>query len=108
MFKHIQTWQTIGYGVKREKLYYLDLELKTSSRLQQALAVDSYGTQKKEIEIWLLHRRLGYASFDYLKNLFPSLFTNFDMSIFKYDVCELAKSHRASFPLILNKVLFLL
>ena len=62
VFKDIQTRQMIGYGVKRDKLYYLDLESTTSSWLQQALAVDSYGTQKKKVEIWLWHQRLGHAS----------------------------------------------
>ena len=103
VFKDIQTRQTIGYGVKRGKLYYLDLESETSSRLQQALVVKSTCSPKKKAEILLWHRRLGHASFGYLKKLFPSLFTNLDISIFKCDVCELAKSHRASFPLILNK-----
>ena len=105
VFKDIQTRQTIGYGVKRGKLYYLDLESTISSRLRQALTVKSTGSLKKIVEIWLRHRRLGHASFGYLKKLFPSLFTNLDISIFKCDVCELAKSHRASFPLILNKSL---
>ena len=45
----------------------------------------------------------GHASFGYMKKLFPSFFANFDVSSFKCDVCELAKSHRASFPLTLNK-----
>ena len=38
-----------------------------------------------------------------MKKLFPSLFANFDVSSFQCDVCELAKSHRALFPLTLNK-----
>ena len=38
-----------------------------------------------------------------MKKLFPSLFANFDVSSFKCDVCELAKSHRASLPLTLTK-----
>ena len=38
-----------------------------------------------------------------MKKLFPSLFANFDVSSFKCDVCELAKIHRASFPLTLTK-----
>ena len=38
-----------------------------------------------------------------MKKLFPSLFAKFDVSNFKCDVCELAKSHHASFPLTLNK-----
>ncbi|KAL6323676.1 hypothetical protein AAG906_002143 [Vitis piasezkii] len=58
---------------------------------------------KKKSEIWLWHRRLGHASFGYLKKLFPSLFAKSDISGFRCDICELAKSHRASFPLILNK-----
>ena len=59
--------------------------------------------EKKKSEIWLWHRLLGHASFGYLKKLFPSLFAMSDISGFHYDICELAKNHRASFPLILNK-----
>ena len=61
--------------------------------------------EKKKSEIWLWHRCLGHASFRYLKKLFPSLFAKSDISGFHCDICELAKSHRASFPLILNKSL---
>jgi transposase InsO family protein len=46
---------------------------------------------------------MGHASFDYIKRLFPSMFENIDSSIFRCDVCELAKSHRTSFRLTLNK-----
>ena len=65
--------------------------------------MDSYGTQKQKAEIWLWHRRLGHASFGYLKKLFPSLFTNLDMSILKCNVCELEKCLHALFPSILDK-----
>ena len=67
--------------------------------------MDMRGRRKKS-EIWLWHRRLGHASFGYLKKLFPSWFANSDISGFRCDICELAKSHRASFPLILNKSSF--
>lgn len=50
VFKDIQTRQTIGYGVKRGKLYYLDLESTTSGRLRQALAVESTSSPKKIAE----------------------------------------------------------
>ena len=72
--------------------------------------MDTYGTQKNKAEIWLWHQCMRHTSFGYLKKLFPSLFANLDMSVFKCDVCELAKIHRASFPLILNKspVLFMI
>ena len=105
VFKDIRTRQTIGCGVRRGKLYYLDLVSKSSDEFRQALKVEGSEKKKKkqESEIWLWHRRMGHASFGYMKKLFPSLFANFDVSSFKCDVCELAKNHRASFPLTLNK-----
>ncbi|KAL6332607.1 hypothetical protein AAG906_009927 [Vitis piasezkii] len=60
----IQTRQTIGCGIKRGKLYYLDLQSKDSNKLQQALMADGSEREKKKSEIWLWHRRLGHASFD--------------------------------------------
>ena len=44
----------------------------------------------------------GNASFYYLKWLFPSLFQRIDVSSFQCDVCELTKSHCASYSIILN------
>jgi hypothetical protein len=43
------------------------------------------------------------ASFGYLQKLFPQLFSQVIVSDFKCDVCELAKSHRVSFPISMNK-----
>ena len=40
-----------------------------------------------------------------MKKLFPNLFANSDVSSFKCDVCELAKSHRVFFPLTFTKSL---
>ena len=40
VFKDIQTRQTIGCGVKRGKLYYLDLQSKDSNKLRQTLMTD--------------------------------------------------------------------
>ena len=56
VFKDIQTQQTIGYGIKKGMLYYLDLESTKSNKLQQALAVNSTTSSKKMNEIWLWHR----------------------------------------------------
>ena len=92
VIKDIQTRQTIGCGIKRGKLYYLDLQSKDSNKLQQALMADGSEGEKKKSEIWLWHRRLGHASFGYLKKLFPSLFAKSDISGFRCDICELAKS----------------
>ena len=64
---------------------------------------DGSENEKKKFKIWLWHLCLGRASFGYLQKLFPSLFAKSDISDFCCDICELDKSHRASFPLILNK-----
>ncbi|KAM2733441.1 hypothetical protein EV2_036866 [Malus domestica] len=104
VFKDIRTRKTIGYGIRRGKLYYLELTTSSSSLLTQALSVDdSQGVTNKVSDIWMWHRRLGHASFGYLHKLFPSLFVKTDVSQFKCDVCEMAKSHRTSFPPSLNK-----
>lgn len=39
VIKDVQIRQTIGYGVKWEKLYYLDLKSKDLSKLQQTLTM---------------------------------------------------------------------
>ncbi|RVW74477.1 Retrovirus-related Pol polyprotein from transposon TNT 1-94 [Vitis vinifera] len=48
----IQTRQTIGCGIKRGKLYYLDLHSKDSNKLQQALMADGSKEEKKKMT-WL-------------------------------------------------------
>ena len=81
----------------------MDLESKSINRLRQALTVGGAKGDKQKVEIWLWHRHLGYVSFGYRKKLFLSLFAKVDVSSFQCDVCELAKSHRNSFSLQLNK-----
>ncbi|RVX02701.1 hypothetical protein CK203_016535 [Vitis vinifera] len=46
----IQTRQTIGCGIKRGKLYYLDLQSKDSNKLQQALMADGSEGEKKSLK----------------------------------------------------------
>ncbi|RVW22279.1 Retrovirus-related Pol polyprotein from transposon TNT 1-94 [Vitis vinifera] len=48
----IQTRQTIGCGIKRGKLYYLDLQSNDSNKLQQALMADGSEEKKKKMT-WL-------------------------------------------------------
>ena len=57
----------------------------------------------KERQIWLWHRRLGHPSFHYLKHVLPDLFMSTQISDLKCDTCILAKSHRATYPLSMNK-----
>ena len=105
VFKDIRTRQTIGCGVRRGKLYYLDLVSKSSDELRQGLKIGGSEKKKKRREIcdMVMASTSGACFFGYMKKLFRSLFANFDVSSFKCDVCELAKSHRASFPLTLHK-----
>lgn len=104
VFKDIQARKTIGYGIRKGKLYYLELISNSSRMLTQALAVEeNQGDKSKALEIWLWHHRLGHASFSYLQRLFPSLFVKHDISNFKCGVCEMPKSHRTSFSPSLNK-----
>ncbi|RVW62614.1 Retrovirus-related Pol polyprotein from transposon TNT 1-94 [Vitis vinifera] len=52
VIKDIQTRQTIGCGIKRGKLYYLDSQSKDSNKLQQALMADGSEGEKKKMT-WL-------------------------------------------------------
>ncbi|CAL2258010.1 unnamed protein product [Prunus armeniaca] len=93
----------VGYGTRRGKLYFLDLAPSGETQISQAFKTSGDPTEKNQNFIWLWHRRLGHASFGYLKKLFPSWFSKLSDFNFKCDVCELAKSHRVSFPLSMNK-----
>lgn len=57
----------------------------------------------KEQHIWLCHCRLRHPSFGYMRHMFPDLFTNMQSFDFKCNTCILAKSHRTSYPLSVNK-----
>lgn len=46
---------------------------------------------------------MGHPNFGYLKHLLPDLFSNMVLSDFKCNTCILAKSHRTSYPLSMNK-----
>lgn len=102
VFKDIKTQKTIGCGTRRGKLYYLDLETACSATLAQVFSSDG-STKTLHSQIWLWHKRLGHILFGYLKKLFPQLFSKCDVSDFKCDVCELAKSQRVPFPISVNK-----
>ncbi|KAI5324530.1 hypothetical protein L3X38_033603 [Prunus dulcis] len=103
IFQDILTRKIIGYGTRKGKLYFLDLATSGETRISQAFKTSGDSTEKNQNFIWLWHRWLGHASFGYLKKLFPSWFSKLSDFNFKCDVCELAKSHRVSFPLSMNK-----
>ncbi|RVW89802.1 Retrovirus-related Pol polyprotein from transposon TNT 1-94 [Vitis vinifera] len=97
LLQDILTKEIIGRGTKRGGLYYMeDLSVGRAHHTQHTLDV-------KEKELWLWHRWLGHPSFTYMKHLFPDLFSQLKNFDFQCETCILAKSHRASFPLHLNK-----
>lgn len=93
LLQDIRSREIIGRGSERDGLYYVD-ELSEGGTARLA-----HGSQNRQI--WLWHRRLGHPSDDYLKHLFPSLFSKHYRT--SCDTCHFAKSHRTSFPSIENK-----
>ena len=99
LLQDIRTQAIIGRDTKRKGLYYVDNV--ASGHVHQ---VQSHNGNNHK-NIWLWHRRLGHASYGYLKKLFPSLFDDIldPSSSLKCNVCILAKSHQTSYPVNLNK-----
>ncbi|RDX86413.1 hypothetical protein CR513_32251, partial [Mucuna pruriens] len=88
--------EIIGHGIKRRGLYYVDDICSNNALTSQS------STCTKKHQIWMWHRRFGHASFEYIKHLFLSLFLNCNPLDFHCDVCTLAKSHHANYPLSFN------
>ena len=103
VFQDILTRKILGYGVRRGKLYYLELTENEGLNISQA----NQATNEDRIRanVWLCHRRLGHLSFGYLKKLQPHLFSTLNDLYFHCDICEMAKSHRTSYLPSLNKSL---
>ena len=101
VFQDILTQKILGYGVRRGKLYYLELPENGGSKISQANQTNS--KDKARATIWLWHRRLGHLSFGYLKKLQPQLFSGLNDREFHCDTCELAKCHIISYSPSLNK-----
>ncbi|CAL2267478.1 unnamed protein product [Prunus armeniaca] len=79
---YILTGKTIGCGTRRGKLYYLNWAPDSEVKVGQAFTTSGTRSERERDKIWLWYKRLGHASFDYLKKLFPSLFSNLDVSSF--------------------------
>ncbi|XP_061374804.1 uncharacterized mitochondrial protein AtMg00300-like [Gastrolobium bilobum] len=101
LVKDISTKMILGYGVKQGQLYVLEATPQGGQQLECVSATTT--SQQAEDSVWLWHRRLGHLSFNYLRKLFPSLFTAFNKDVSQCNICELAKSHRISFSPSINK-----
>ncbi|KAH9696165.1 retrovirus-related pol polyprotein from transposon RE1 [Citrus sinensis] len=103
VFQDILTRKILGYGVRRGKLYYLELTENEGPNISQANQASN--KDRTQANVWLWHRRLGHISFGYLKKLQPHLFSTLNDLNFHCDICEMAKSHRTSYLPSLNKSL---
>ena len=101
VFQDILTRRTLGCGVKRGKLYYLELTVTRKRKYNKACLVTK--GDRTLADVWLWHRRLGHLSFGYLKKLKPSLFTGLNVLDLQCDVCELIKSHSKPYLSTFNK-----
>ena len=97
LLQDIQTKEIIGRGTKRDGLYYVDDVVHGRANLVH------WSHNNNLQKVLLLHRRLGHASFGYLKHILPDLFSGIKDSELKCELCILAKSHRASFPPSMNR-----
>ena len=57
------TRRTLGCGVKRGKLYYLELTATGEQKYNKACLVTK--GDRTLADVWLWYRRLGHLSFDY-------------------------------------------
>ena len=89
ILQDILTKEIIGCGTERGGLYYVD------EVAQKGHAVLTHETVTRQL--WLWDRRLGHPSFEYLKILFPSLFTS-NIKPIKCETCIRARNHRIDFP----------
>jgi hypothetical protein len=99
LLQDILTKEIIGHGTKRGGLYYDYVDDFSIGRAHHMY----HPTDNKERQIWLWHLRLGHPSFRYMKNLFPELFSSLSVFDMKCETCILAKSHRVTYPLSMNK-----
>ena len=97
LLQDILTKEIIGRGTKRGGLYYMDdFNIGRANHMHHPVGI-------KERQIWLWHQRLGHPSSGYMKHLFPELFLHTSDFELKCDTCILAKSHRVTYPLSMNK-----
>ncbi|KAK2414048.1 putative mitochondrial protein [Trifolium repens] len=101
VFQDLNSGKMIGSAEESGGLYYFDIG--SASQLPSetiSSCFESFSVlNNNDDNIMLWHLRLGHPSFPYLKHLFPKLFRNKDISLFKCEACEFAKHHRSHFAI---------
>jgi GAG-pre-integrase domain len=96
VLQKLKTGRVIGIGQQSEGLYRLkqggeDLDLK------------AYLTETPELELSLLHYRLGHIPFTILGKLYPNLYSRCNKTKLVCDACEFAKHTRTIYPISGNR-----
>ncbi|KAI3465995.1 hypothetical protein Pfo_022658 [Paulownia fortunei] len=84
VFQDLCTGKKIGSAREVDGLFLLEEKTEDEKILENVgRGYQVEGVDGKYTEIWMWHLRLGHPSFLYLKYLFPELFKNKDISLFK-------------------------
>ena len=94
-FQDPHSGKTIDNAKEHEGLCMFEDEISICGQARVG-SLDVFNTKDDEIMLW--HLRLGHTSFQYLKHLFPSLFSNKSVDSFQCEICRLVKHHHAHFP----------
>ena len=95
-FQDLSSGRMIGTARHSRGLYLLDDDTSSSSIPRTSLLSSYFTTSEQDCMLW--HFRLGHPNFQYMKHLFPHLFSKVEMTTLSCDVCIQAKQHRVSFP----------
>lgn len=91
MFQDRISGKNIGFARELDGLFYLEKENKVT---------EVYNASEINFFLkWLWHHRLGHLLFHNVKRLFLDSCNKMDFSKFICEECELAKSHKVSYPL---------
>lgn len=90
VFQDLKTGRRIGSVRVSDSLYYLSVSSSLMNNVGSSMYLSIISVEK---QIMLLHFRLGYPSFTYIKHLFSN-----KSLMFQYDICQLAEHTRTFLP----------
>ena len=101
-FQDLSSGRTIRKARECDGLYYYEDSAVENGQSNVAGSELGFFSSNDEIMSW--HFRLGHPNFLYLKSLFPALFGNKNVYDFQCEICQIAKSHKNTYPLRPHKV----
>ncbi|KAF3773350.1 Retrovirus-related Pol polyprotein from transposon TNT 1-94 [Nymphaea thermarum] len=97
VLQDLVTGKRIVIDLVSEGLYRLPICVATALMIAISRTEERRNDCRQLFLYW--HERLGHLPFGILKQLFPYLCSNLDMSMISCDVCQFAKHVRASYPI---------